>query len=77
VSEKQKFCKLLEEALKDEEEAPKKYQELARLAGEALRDDVSLQHLAFVISKVIADQEGTHERLLSAIRATSGCPIKE
>lgn len=76
MPEKEQFCKLLEKALKDEEEAPKMYRELAEAAEKAFHDDANLQYLASVIPKVIADQEGTHERLLFAIKAL-GCPIKE
>lgn len=71
-----KYCKLLEELLKDEIEAPKKYRELAALAGAAYQNDVSLQHMALIIPKIIADQEASHERLLTAIKVL-GCPTKE
>jgi len=66
MSEKQKFCKLLDDAIKDEEMAPKVYEQLATLEEKGLAREVFI---------TIAHQERDHKALLEKIKLNR-CEIR-
>jgi rubrerythrin len=74
MPEKSKFCELLDEAIKDEENAPKMYTKL--IASIVEGDYLAVERtLAREVIISIIHQEEDHGSLLRLIRAEQ-CPVK-